>query len=187
LQGDPGMPGSGRFSSTDFQRLLSRAEGGFITRTSVASFIAENLVRDPGSKVFGRNVIGLLARDLLDFVSTVGPAFLRRLRGTPEQSAAAHRELLEKFTKVLGEDNLVGSAGEWGLLFAFLVNKPGAPHIDDEPAIAVADLHSMFVEMKFPDGWETWKKSRLDWVTNTTALTVSAGREYLRLKRTANG
>jgi hypothetical protein len=43
----------------------------------------------------------------------------------------------------------------------------------------------MFVDKKFPEGCETWKKRRLDWVTNTTALTLSAGREYLRLKKEA--
>jgi hypothetical protein len=40
----------------------------------------------------------------------------------------------------------------------------------------------MFVEKKFPEGWETWKKLRLDWVTNTTALTLSAGRVYLGIR-----
>ena len=185
LQGDPSLPGSGRLSESDLQRLLSRAEGGFIKRSSVGAFIAENLVRDPAAKVFGTSVVGLLAHDLHDFVSAVGPALLNRLHGTEPEAASAHREMLEKLTKVLGEDNLVGSAGEFGLLFAFLANKPGAMHIDGEPALAVHDLRLMFVDKKLPEGWETWKKRRLDWVTNTTALTLSAGREYLRLKKAA--
>ena len=81
----------------------------------MGTFIAENLVRDPASKVFGRSVIGLLAHDLHDFVSAAGPAILHRFHGTEPEAESAHREMLEKLTKVLGEDNLVGSAGEFGL------------------------------------------------------------------------
>lgn len=183
LQGDPQMLGSGRFSMVDFQRLLSRAEGGCVKRSSVGGFIAENLVRDPDSKVFGTSVVGLLASDLNDFVLAIGPGLLNRLRGTEGEAASANRELLEKLTKVLGDDNLVGSAGEFGLLFAFLANKPGAQRIEGEPALSVQDLHLMFVDKRLPEGWQTWKKTRLDWVRNTTALALTAGREYLRLKK----
>jgi len=42
----------------------------------------------------------------------------------------------------------------------------------------------MFVDKRLPDGWETWKKSRIDWVTNTTGLLISAANEYLKLKGT---
>lgn len=95
-----------------------------------------------------------------------------------------HRDIDEKLTKLIGEDNLVGSAGEFGLLFAFLVNKPGAKEVEGEPALAVPDLKAMFVDKHLPDGWDTWKKSRIDWVRNTTGLLISAGKEYLTLKRT---
>jgi hypothetical protein len=43
----------------------------------------------------------------------------------------------KNFTKLLGEDNLVGSSGEFGLLFAFLINKPGGSDIDGEPALSL--------------------------------------------------
>ena len=109
---------------------------------------------------------------------------LGRLFGSDEDADAAHREVEEKLTKLIGEDNLVGSAGEFGLLFAFLVNKPGAREVDDEPAVAVEDLKTMFVDKRLPDGWETWKKTRIDWVRNTTGLVISAGKEYRALKRT---
>jgi hypothetical protein len=42
----------------------------------------------------------------------------------------------------------------------------------------------MFVDKHLPDGWETWKKSRIDWVRNTTGLLISAGKEYRTLKQT---
>jgi hypothetical protein len=41
----------------------------------------------------------------------------------------------------------------------------------------------MFLEKRLPDGWETWKKSRLDWLKNTTGLLISAGKKYWFLKR----
>lgn len=184
LQGDPKVRDSGRFSQPDFDRLTSRAKNGWIKRSDVGKFIAENLVRDPNSKVFGGRVAKLLASDLHRFVGEVGPHLLEKLRnrknGTPD--AAEERMLLEALTKTTGEDNLVGSAGEFGLLFAFLQHEPKSPIIDGEPAVSVADLTAMFKDKHFPAHWETWPKWKHDWVVDTTALTLSAGKEYIRLK-----
>ena len=183
LQGDPEIPGSGRLSEGDFARLTSRAQDGWIKRTEVGRFIAENLLRDPKAKVFGKNTAALLGSDLLESVQTTGSALLRKLFDSDEEEHRAHRDIEEKLTKLLGEDNLVGSAGEFGLLFAFLAHRPGARIIDGEPAVAVDDLKSMFVDKQLPAGWETWKKSRADWVKNTMGLLISAGKEYRALKR----
>ena len=182
LQGDPEIPGSGRLSEADFARLASRAKNGWIKRSDIGRFIAENLLMDPKSKVFGKNTAVLLASDLFEFVETTGSALLNRLFGSDEDASATHRDIEEKLTKLLGEDNLVGSAGEFGLLFAFLANKPGAKKVGGEPAVAVQELKAMFVDKRLPDGWETWKKSRIDWVRNTTGLLISAGKEYRILK-----
>jgi hypothetical protein len=178
LQGDPTQLNSGRFSAADFERLAARAQGGRVKRSEVGKFIAENLRRDPDSKVFSGKVVGLLAHDLVDFVLTLGPA-LHKLTGTPAQAEAAYRQLEIELTGLLGENNLVGSAGEFGLLFAFLANKPGAKQLDGEPTLALDDLRSMFVDKKLPEGWEDWKKTRLSWVIHTTGLLVSAGQAYL--------
>ncbi len=180
LQGDPEKLDSGRLSQADFTRLASRAEDGLIKRSEVGRFIAENLTKDPKSKVFGLRVAGLLVRDLSDVAKTTLPAVLARVAGPEEASAKADRKLVEKLARLLGEDNLVGSAGEFGLLFAFLANKPGAKKLEGEPTVSVDDLRAMFIDKRFPNGWERWKKTRLDWVSNTTALTLNAGREYLR-------
>ncbi len=181
LQGDPERPGSGRLSEADFARLVTGAKDGLVKRSDVGRFIAQNLFRDAKSKVFGNKVATVLAGDLLDFVQTVGPALMSRFISPGED--ASHRDLEQKLTKLLGEDNLVGSVGEFGLLFAFLANKPGAQQIDGEPAVAVQDLEAMFLRKRLPAGWETWKKSRKDWVTNTTGLLISAGKEYRELTR----
>ena len=82
----------------------------------------------------------------------------------------------------MGENNLVGSAGEFGLLFAFLANSPRTREVDDEPALSFDDVRVMFVEKRFPEGWESWKKTRRDWLRHTTGLLKSAFAEYRRLK-----
>src|SRR5499425_1152103 len=184
LQEDPEIPGSGRLSEGDFARLINRAKDGRIKRSDVGRFIAENLLKDPKSKVFGKNTTALLASDLFEFVGTTGSALMTKLSGSDEAARTTHQDIEEKLTQLLGEDNLVGSAGEFGLLFAFLANKPGAKQVGGEPAVAVEDLKAMFVDKHLPDGWETWKKSRIDWVRNTIGLLISAGKEYRALKRT---
>jgi hypothetical protein len=183
LQGDPETLDSGRLNQSAFARLASRAKDGLLKRSDVGRFIAENLHRDPKAKVFGLRVVGLLARDLGHFVASVGPDLLTRLGRSDEGGSAAHRDLEQKLTKISGEDNLVGSAGEFGLLFAFFANKPGAREVDGEPAVYLEDLRLMFLDKRFPNGWKSWRKTRLDWVINTTSLMVSAGKEYLALQR----
>ena len=148
---------------------------------NVGRFIAENLIKDPRSKVADLNIAELLAHDVIELMGTAASA-LTKLFGFRE--GATQRDVEEKLTRLTGEDNLVGSAGEFGLLFAFLANRPGARQIDGEPAVSVEDLNLMFVEKRLPSGWELWKKSRLDWVINTTGLLISAGKEYAALKRT---
>jgi hypothetical protein len=182
LQGDPAVPGSGRLSEADFARLAGRAVNGLITRSEVGRFIAENLRRDPNSKVAGAHVAGLLARDLGAVVRATVPA-LGRLFGSEEDHSDSARELAMNITKLTGENNLLGSAGEFGLMFAFLGRKPGAVEVDGEPAVALEDVSSMFLEKRLPDGWQSWKKLRADWVGHTTALILSAAKEYVATRR----
>ncbi|MGZ8844059.1 MAG: hypothetical protein ACXW18_10385 [Pyrinomonadaceae bacterium] len=182
LQGDPETLDSGRLSEADFNRLLSRARDGAIKRSDVGHFIAENLIKDPRSKVADLNTAELLAGDVVNLVETAGSALVNKLFGSGKKEATTHREVEEKLTKLGGENNLVGSAGEFGLLFAFVANKPGARKVDGEPSVEVSDLKTMFLDKRLPDGWETWKKNRVDWVKNTTGLLLSAAKEYHRLK-----
>ena len=175
LQGDPKLLDSGRLDKDNFARLKGRAtRDGLIKRSEVGRFIAENVFRDPNSKVVGANGFAELTRDFASLLTSLLLTAVGR---------SNLRELLEKFTKLTGEDNLIGSAGEFGLLFAFFANKPGAEEVDGEPTLAVDDLELMFVQKRLPAGWETWKKSRRDWGTNTTALMHTAREEYNRLKR----
>ncbi len=76
----------------------------------------------------------------------------------------------------------MGSAGEFGLLFAFFANKPDAPK-GTEPTLSVEDLTLMFERKQFPSGWKTWKKEASTWVTSTVYLAASAVKEFENLKK----
>jgi hypothetical protein len=182
LQGDPRTTGSGRLSPDDFARLAGRATNGAVERADVARFIAENLDRDPNAKVFGTNAIAAFGEDLFSLLRSTAASWIGRLAGSDDDARAAHRNMETKLTKLLGDDNLVGSAGEYGLLFAFLANRPGAPKIDEEPALLLRDLQDMFLHKQLPLGWESWKKTRRDWTRNTFELLVGAGMEFGRLR-----
>ena len=183
LQEDPRQLDSGRLSEADFERLGSHAANGLIKRSDVGRFIAENLRKDPISKVLDHRTLALLASDSLTALET-GLAAIGKLLGGHDEVRAIHRDIEEQLTKLLGEDNLVGSAGEFGLLFAFFANKPGAQRVDGEPAIALDDLKTMFVDKHLPEGWQTWRKLRIDWVKDTTGLLIAAAKEYRTLKAT---
>ena len=118
----------------------------------------------------------MLLSDLASFVGSIGPALVQRLGASAAGGTDADRDIEAKLTKLLGEDNLVGSAGEFGLLFAFFANKPDARQVDGEPAIAVSDLQAIFVDKRFPEGWRSWKKSRADWVEEHGRTACRRGR-----------
>jgi hypothetical protein len=181
LQGDPGQLASGRFSEADFARLAAHAKERLLKRSDVGRFIAANLHRDPHAKVFEANVARLLLIDAASVVASAGSTVIQRLFGSDSTMNAAHRGLKERITKLMGEDNLVGSAGEFGLLFAFLANSPRSTD-NDEPAVSLDDVRSMFVEKRLPDGWESWEKTQWTWLRNTTGLLVSAASAYHELK-----
>jgi hypothetical protein len=181
LQGNPATLGSGRLSQEDFDRLAKLATDNFLKRSDVGKFIAQNLKRDPNSKVASANVAELMARDLAGVVGTISTALASKLLGSSSDANDNHRLLEQKLTKLMGENNLVGSAGEFGLLFAFLTHDPNTKEIEGEPALSLDRVRGMFVQKQLPDGWQTWKKSRVVWVVHTTALLLAAGKEYHQL------
>ena len=181
LEGDPKTLGSGRLSMENFDRLEMQAKGGLLKLSDVGGYIAQNLKRDPDSKVNVAMVADLLAQDLANVLTAAGGAIKVTFFDATQRAAMADRILEEKLTKLLGEDNLVGSSGEFGLLFAFLANSPRTQELDGEPALSLDDVRSMFVDKRLPDGWESWRKSRGDWVGYTAHLARSAHKEFQRL------
>jgi hypothetical protein len=149
----------------------------------VGRFIAENLRRDASSKVLGLDFAERLLDDVGELGKAVVDAVLAPFRGSDDdQPDENHRILREKFTKLTGENNLFGSAGEFALLFALLAHKPSASEIDGEPAISLQDVRALFLEKRLPAGWRNWKKLRSDWVKHTVALARSAAAEYHALR-----
>jgi hypothetical protein len=181
LQDDPKTLASGRLSLSDFDRLASFAVNGCLKRSDVGRFIAQNLRRDPNAKVAQTTVAELLAHDLAGAVAAISAKVVSRISTFGANSDRSDGQVDQKLTKLLGEDNLVGSAGEFGLLFAFLSNDPATKQLDGEPALSLDHVRAMFIDKQLPDGWQTWKKSRVDWVLHTTALLIGAAREYHRL------
>jgi hypothetical protein len=176
LQGDPRKLDSGRLSAEDFGRLAALAKGHLIKRSDAGRFIAENLKRDAASKVSGASVEKLLLEDLGGLLGAAGAVLIGLVQ--PDGASAKLRTLEQKLTKLMGEDNLVGSSGEFGLLFAFLGRSPRAGVLDGEPALSLEDVRTMFLDKSLPEGWEIWSKTRVDWVVHTASLIVSAAREF---------
>jgi hypothetical protein len=177
LQGDPTATNSGRFSSADFDALMKYAKNGYVSRSDIGKFIAANVAKDPNAHAPGLKTAGLLIKDLGALAAQLATS------NNPTEDRAVY----QKLTKLLGEDNLIGSAGEFGLMSAFLANSPKTKEVKSglighEPAYSVEDLTAMFKDKEFPEGWETWKKTSHDWVKNTTALAIAAEKETLRNK-----
>ena len=151
----------------------------------MGKFIAENLIKDPASKVLDHRTTRLLLGDGASIAKSTGPALVEKLKhhlhGTPEGDQ--ERKLVEMLTKNLGEDNLVGSAGEFGLLLAFLQHSPRSKVVKGELYVSAEDVRVMFADHQFPEGWETWKKTAGDWIGSTTGLTVAAAAEFHRLDK----
>lgn len=165
LLGNPGQVGCGRFDPSQFERLSGHADQNErLSIDSIGDFIADNLKQDS-------NVQVLPAWELIKDTAGLLNEYKDVVLGGDESERT---EAFEALTKLLGEDHLVASAGEWGLLFAFLNNSPNS----DDGDIALSDVTAMFVNKQLPAGWETWKKSALFWIKATLRLTKDASFAY---------
>ncbi|SET51374.1 hypothetical protein SAMN05216326_1324 [Nitrosomonas marina] len=132
----------------------------------MAAFIAENLARDPDSKVDSKEAAKLVLQDISDLHTQGGDFIKEKIKSfftneySTEQSDQKG-EFAEALTKVAGENNLVVSAGEFGLLFAFFANKPDAKTIDSQPVLSVADLTLMFKDKKTSAGLGCLGKNKI--------------------------
>ncbi len=177
LLGDPAALDAGRFSAGDFERLAKHADAnGRISKQAIAAFIAENLTLDKKANVLPLDALGA---DLAGLFGEIGErigGLVARVFGG-RQTEQEEVELREKLTKLAGESNLVGSSGEFGLLFAFLAHRP-EPEGQGDQGIRLADVEQMFVHHRLPGGWETWPKKASDWVHATTAIAAAASKAY---------
>lgn len=165
LLADPEHVGVGALDQVQFQRLVQHADAsGRLSIDAMGDFIAENLRADPGARVFP--VVTVL-KDGIRLLREYGDVLFGGGENEKTEAFAA-------LTRLLGADNLMGSAGEWGLLFAFLRNSPNSDNGD----IALSDVELMFVQKQLPADWETWKKTSGDWIRATLRLTKDASLAY---------
>jgi hypothetical protein len=173
LQGDPTQLDSGRFSESDFQRLVDMSHDGFIKRSEIGRFIAQNLKRDSNIKLLP---LAKWAKEAVDLSKAVFRRFGKR-----DQGDSVDAEIQRSLASIAGGNHLLGSAGEFGLLLAFLHNSPRTRH-EKEPAFSMAEITAMFKDKELPEGWQTWKKTARDWVNHTLKLASSAAVELVKLK-----
>ena len=178
LLGDPDKVNSGRFSAADFDRLKTYAdETGRINAKAIGEFIVENIVQDKNAKVLP---VGEFVSVSFDILREAKDLVAAKLRGRPSETE--EDELLEKLTELAGADNIIGSSGEFGLLFAFLANGPDAD-MEGDPSVLLKDIE-MMVHYQLPSGWQTWPKNSIDWIEATAMIYFSASKAYLKQKLT---
>lgn len=182
-----GNPGEGRTEITKFEEFISPANGSsHLKRSQIASRIAYNVFIDPNAMVFGKTANAELAKDVVDLAKATSQVIIKRIfagpKGRDGREPKDYRELFQALTEVAGDNNLIGSSGEFGLLAAFLANSPNTRQIDGEPAYSIAELRLMFIEKKLPDGWENWPKYSGRWLQDTLALATGATRSYIELR-----
>ena len=169
LLGNPDEVAKGQFDPEAFGRLSELGDkNGRLSIDAIGDFIANNLKR---GRDLGHDVRVLPAWKLVKDAARL----LNELKNVVLGGVDSERtEVFQALTKLLGEDNLVGSAGEWGLLFAFLKNSPNS----DDGDISLLDVKPMFVDKQLPSGWETWEKSTGSWIKATLRLIKDASFAY---------
>ena len=168
MLGDPRAIDSGRFSEADFARLARHAGvDGTLDERAVGRFIAENVGRDPEARVLP---VGRLAVELFGVADEALDGLVARLRGRHE--ARDRAELVERLTRLAATDNLVGSAGEFGLLFAFFAGR-------GDGTVRLEEVRAMMQDLRLPEGWRDWPKQSLDWVRSTARIAAFALRAHV--------
>jgi len=178
LMSDWRKPNSGRFDEVAFHRMTSYSTDGYLTYEMIGDFIAQNCKNDPAAKLTFKNhgLLRLIA-DSVGVLQDLGKAIMAYVTKGPNNSEQDERNAVTALTKTLGEDNLVGSAGEFALLWGLLENSPLTRRSD--MALSIQDVTSLFVGHQFPSGWLTWKKNALTWAVASGKITAHAIRASL--------
>lgn len=184
---DPTEIGAGHLRPENFERLKSFANAdGTIGTEGLGKAIGRRMFEerdDPHVKVWGAKVFGLLGIDFAKAFSAAGPALFEEAIGTPALGGPAEVEFLQKLTKFSGDNTLVASSGEWGLIGAFFENAPGVKQADGTLKIPVKYLEAMFLKKELPAGADDWEKNGSGWAQATTRILLAAAKEYHRLTK----
>ena len=177
LMGDPPRTPPFRFHPENFDRLTRRAIDQRLTRRMIGDFIAENAQRDGKTVTLGHNHAIRAAEDLFGVLEALVPAGVSAVASAKAEVDKAHRQATQRLTKLLGEDHLVASAGEFGLLFA-LIGRPANAGEDDGPVLNVAEVRAMFEDKQLPADWDRTPKSTRQWAGHTFAIAFHAYKHF---------
>jgi hypothetical protein len=184
LSADSDVPNAGRFSQAAWDRLLLRAENGFITRTNLAKWSAENNLIDPKAKAVG---LTRLFKDIAYFLKTLGgaifSAYEQHKAGSKLLTAAELNPLRAGVMASLAS-NLFNSAAEMAFLATLLHHSPKSRPASGsvEFAVSVADLTDLFIHRRLPAGFTTWPKNKADFFAHVGPCIKTAAQKYLTAK-----
>ena len=170
----------------------TRIELGELRGDELGQFVARNVACDPNAVSISRTPFGLvslLGGDIAEFTRSAGRLAIAKLAGSP--SEAEKTKLLEDMLQIAVRNNLVGAAGELGLLMTALEGSPNAVTLPDgERALAASDIEAMFAGKKvdgkydpltrtLPPGWDTTPRTLTQFLLNTLEILRIAGLENL--------
>jgi hypothetical protein len=181
---DPKQLASGRTreeAAQRFAKIAACSQKGMLTFADIGKLIAKDVFDDKRALVFQGESFITVAKDVAGLFTKVIPDLLKQL-GNKGLAESARRDLVKQLTKILGDNNLLGSSGEFALLFAFLANKEPKLERDGHTAISLEDVRGMFIDKKFPEGWDKWPKYTSDWVLATARIAAAATEQYFKLK-----
>lgn len=170
-----GPTGDGAFGTTKWNQFVNSkyVTQGKTSMVQLAKFIESNVAADPQADKGFKNVIGAAKRSIQDLRALAKSA--EKMDGMTE---AAKQKLVEDFGRVLGSNNLIGSAGEFALQTTLLRNSAGTNDAKSlNSKFDVAEMGNMFQMKGFPEG-EQKAKSVLQWMHDSIELSTIALGEY---------
>jgi hypothetical protein len=210
LMGNPRVRDSGRLNEKNLARLLDeKAKGGHaelvagklvVRRSELGQFVARNVACDPNAVSISRTPFGfasLLGGDIVEFTRSAASLTLTKLSGSASEGEKT--QLLESMLKIAVRNNLVGSAGEFGLLMTALEGSPNAVTLPSgEKALAASDIEALYAGKKvdgnydpltrsLPSNWDSTPKNLTRFLVNTLEILKVAGIENLADTYGTNG
>jgi len=210
LMGNPRVRDSGRLNEKNLARLLDeKTKGGHaelvagklvVRRSELGQFVARNVACDPNAVSISRTPFGfasLLGGDIVEFTRSAASLTLTKLSGSASEGEKT--QLLESMLKIAVRNNLVGSAGEFGLLMTALEGSPNAVTLPSgEKALAASDIEALYAGKKvdgkydpltrsLPSNWDSTPKNLTRFLVNTLEILKVAGIENLADTYGTNG
>jgi hypothetical protein len=181
LSGPSDVPNAGRFSQEQWDRLMLRNEGGYITRTNLAKWCAESNLMDKTAKPVG---LARILNDIEYFLKTfAGSMFARHARIESGSKLLTAKELDPLRAGVMAAlaSNLFNSAAEMAFLATVLHHSPKTrqAYRDVEFAVSVEDLKSLYIDRRLPKGYTTWPKNKSDFSAHVGPCVKEAAQHYL--------